>query len=195
MTIGYLNDVYVKPWCRIAPYAIGLSIGYILYQIYKHSDTVSWDSPILRTTIHSRYYYLRRIVVWILALTILSLCIFGTYGDYSGHPLTRHNRIAFLTLSRLGWSIGVIMVIGACFAGHGGWSKIFSFRGICFVFSILIGLANRLLSHSCFSKLSKLTYGAYLWHSLVIFVNYLSQEQPTHYTITNIVCRCFLILT
>lgn len=54
------------------------------------------------------------------ALIILSLCIFGTYGDYSGHPLTRKNRIVFLTLSRLGWSIGLCTIIIACFAGHGG---------------------------------------------------------------------------
>lgn len=51
-----------------------------------------------------------------------------------------------------------------------------------------LGIANRFLSRSCFYKLSKLTYGAYLWHTLVIFVNYLGREQPTHYTIANIVC-------
>ena len=52
-------------------------------------------------------------------------------------------------------------------------------------------MANRLLSLPCFYKLSKLTYGAYLWHTLVIFVNYLGREQPTHYTIANIVCFSF----
>ncbi|CAF1044534.1 unnamed protein product [Rotaria sp. Silwood1] len=178
MTNGYLNDVYVKPWCRIAPYAVGLSIGYIFYEVYQRSNLLPWDSVMRRTTIHSRSYYFKRIFIWIFALTILSLCLFGTYGDYSGHPLTRRNRIVFLTLSRFGWSIGLCAIIIDCFAGHGG-------------------IANRLLSQSCFYKLSKLTYGAYLWHSLVIFVNYLGREQPTHYTITNIFYNfiCYTILS
>jgi len=173
MTNGYLNDVYVKPWCRIAPYAIGLSIGYIFYEVYQRSNTL-----VPRTIIYTRYYYFKQTLTWIFALIILLLCIFGTYGDYSGHPLTRQNRIAFLTLSRLGWSIGLCMIIIACFAGHGG-------------------IANRILSRSCFYKLSKLTYGAYLWHTLVIFVNYLGREQPTHYTIANIFFNfiCYTILS
>ncbi|UJR26862.1 hypothetical protein I4U23_008173 [Adineta vaga] len=167
-TNGYLQDVYIKPWCRIAPYAIGLSIGYILYEVYQRSNSLSWNTLVPQTTFASRYYRFKQVLTWTFALIILALCIFGTYGDYSGHPLTRQNRIAFLTLSRLGWSIGLSMIIIACFAGHGG-------------------AINRLLSQSCFYKLSKLTYGAYLWHSLVIFVNYLGREQPTHYTIANII--------
>jgi len=174
MTNGYLNDVYVKPWCRLAPYAIGLSIGYILYEVYSRSNTLSWDSLVPRATIYSRYHHFKQVLTWTFALTILSLCIFGTYGDYSGRPLTRQNRIAFLTLSRLGWSIGLCMIIIASFAGHGG-------------------IANRFLSRSYFYKLSKLTYGAYLWHTLVIFINSLGREQPTHYTVANIVCIFFLI--
>jgi hypothetical protein len=115
-----MNDVYVKPWCRIAPYAIGLSIGYILYEVYQRANTISWDSLIPRATIYSRYHHFKQILAWTFALVILGLCVFGTYGDYHGHPLTRHDRIAFLTLSRLAWAIGLCIIIIACFAGHGG---------------------------------------------------------------------------
>ncbi|CAF4016252.1 unnamed protein product, partial [Rotaria sp. Silwood1] len=69
MTNGYLNDVYVKPWCRIAPYAVGLSIGYIFYEVYQRSNLLPWDSVMRRTTIHSRNYYFKRIFIWIFALT------------------------------------------------------------------------------------------------------------------------------
>ncbi|CAF3405306.1 unnamed protein product [Rotaria socialis] len=178
MTNGYFNDVYVKPWCRIGPYAVGLGIGYIFYEVYQRSNTLSWDSLIPRTTIHSRHYYFKRIFAWSFALILLSLCLFGTYGDYSGHALTRRDRIAFLTLSRLAWSVGISTIIITCFSGHGG-------------------IANRFLSRSCFYKLSKLTYGAYLWHALVIFVNYLGREQPTHYTLTNMIYNfiCYTIIS
>ena len=120
MTHGYWNDVYVKPWCRLAPYGIGLAIGYILCEIYQRSNVVSWDRLIPRTTIYSRYHHFKQILIWTFALVVLALCIFGTYGDFSGHPLTRQNRIAFLALSRLGWSTGLCIIIIACFAGHGG---------------------------------------------------------------------------
>ncbi len=46
---------------------------------------------------------------------------------------------------------------------------------------------NKLLKHSLFESLAKLTYGAYLWHTLVIVVHYFNRDQPTHYTMTNVV--------
>ena len=59
-------------------------------------------------------------LAWIFSLSILALCIFGTYGDYNGHPLTRSDRIAYLTLSRIGWAIGLSIIITLCFDGQGG---------------------------------------------------------------------------
>jgi peptidoglycan/LPS O-acetylase OafA/YrhL len=166
---GYFNDVYVKPWCRAAPYAVGLAFGYILFEIYQRSNTLTWESlrPTLTPTPTTRYHRLKQVMAWTFALAVLALCVFGTYGDYEGHPLTRSERIAFLTLSRLGWAIGLSVIIGSCFFGRGG-------------------LANKFLSWSIFHSLAKLTYGAYLWHSLVIAVNYLGREQPTHYTVANV---------
>ncbi|CAF1474248.1 unnamed protein product [Rotaria sp. Silwood1] len=163
---NYTNDVYVKPWCRIAPYAIGLILGYTIYELYKRSNTISWNS-LLPQRQSTRLNLIKQILAWLIALFILALCIFGTYGDYNGHSLNRSERIAFLTLSRLGWSIGLSIIIIACFIGQGG-------------------IANKLLSHRFFDSLGKLTYGAYLWHALVIFVNYISRDQPTHYTMANI---------
>jgi peptidoglycan/LPS O-acetylase OafA/YrhL len=160
-----MNDIYVKPWCRISPYAIGLFVGYILYEIYQRSNTISWESLLPQR----RSNLLKQIIAWIIALVVIGLCIFGTYGDYNGHPLTRSDRITFLTLSRTGWAIGLSIIIITCFVGQGG-------------------LVNKFLSHKFFKPLSKLTFGAYLWHYLVVCVNYLGREQPNHYTVANIVC-------
>ena len=120
MSHGYVNDVYIKPWCRLSPYAIGLAVGYILYEVYQRSNIVSWSSLTPRMAGHSRYSYFKQALLWAVALTVLGLCVFGTYGDYSGHALSRKERIAFLTLSRLGWAVGVSIIIAACFAGYGG---------------------------------------------------------------------------
>lgn len=164
---NYMNDVYIKPWCRVAPYAIGLAVGHVLYCLYQRSNTFSWDS-ILPAGRSIRYNRIKQGVLLVVAFVILLLCIFGTYGDYDDRPLTRSGRITFLVLSRIGWSIGLSIIIISCFLGRGG-------------------LINRFLSHRYFEAISKLTYGAYLWHSLVIFVNYLSRDQATHFTIANIV--------
>jgi hypothetical protein len=169
---NYMNDIYIKPWCRISPYAIGLIIGYVLYEMYQRSNTLSWESLLPRR----RSNRFKRIIAWIFAFVILGLCTFGTYGDFNGHPLTRSGRITFLTLSRIGWAIGLSIIIITCFVGQRE-------------------LINKFLSHSFFESLAKLTFGAYLWHSLVIFVNYLGREQPNHYTIANIVCNLFIKFT
>ena len=118
-TFNYMDDVYVKPWCRIAPYAVGLALGYLLHEMFQRANAFSWESllPQRRTNRDQR---VKQILLWTFALTVLALCIFGTYGDYSGHPLTRSSRIAFLALSRLGWAIGLSAMIIACFSGHGG---------------------------------------------------------------------------
>ncbi|CAF3230961.1 unnamed protein product [Rotaria socialis] len=174
-THDYSNDVYIKPWCRIAPYAVGLILGYVLYEIYKRTNAFSWDSLLPQTRV-TRFNRVKYTVAWLCALTLLALCIFGTYGDFNGHPLNRSERIAFLTLSRLAWAIGLSIIIMICFTGHGG-------------------IVDKFLAHPFFESLGKLTYGAYLWHSLVVFVNYLSRDQAIHYTITNILCGSILHVT
>lgn len=127
-THNYNNDVYIKPWCRIAPYAIGLIIGHILYHMHQRSQTISWDA-LLPHRKFTRLNRFKQILAWIVALVLLGLCIFGTYEDYNGHSLTRSGRIAFLTLSRIGWSIGLSIIIISCFIGYGG-SLIYCFPQI-----------------------------------------------------------------
>ena len=185
-TSGYMEDVYIKPWCRIAPYAIGLALGHCLFELYQRSNHVTWESLLPEGT-PDRYRRLKKVLAWTFALIVLSLCVFGTYGDYGGHPLTRSGRIAFLALSRLGWSIGLGTIIIACFVGHGGQCLTSSDFTSLIQLSRSLGLANKILSHSLFDMLAPLTYGAYLWHALVVIVSYFGREQPTHYTIANIV--------
>jgi hypothetical protein len=118
-THNYMNDVYIKPWCRIAPYAIGLTLGYALYASYQQDHDPSLESPRPFRTIN-RYRRWGHVLAWTFALTILALCIFGTYGDYIGHSLTRSQRITFLALSRFGWAIAMSIIIFICFHGYGG---------------------------------------------------------------------------
>jgi len=171
-THNYMEDVYVKPWCRLAPYAIGLVLGQGLFTLYQRSTTISWEA-LLPDRQANQHSWWKILLFWLVSLTILSLCVFGTYGDYSGHPLTRSGRITFLTLSRIGWAIGLSLIIITCFRGYGG-------------------IINRFLGHHLFATLAKLTYGAFLWHELVLFVNYLGRDQALHYTLGNVFFDCLV---
>lgn len=166
-----MNDVYTKPWCRVAPYAIGLLLGYFLSLRYQRSNTLSWDA-IVPARRSARW---QQIFARLFALLILCLCVFGTYADYHDHPLKRSERITFLVLSRIGWSIGLSIIIISCYLRQDG-------------------LLNKCLSHRWFRGLAKLTFGAYLWHSLILFVHYLNRDQPAHYTIANLVSLGFILM-
>ena len=189
-THNYMEDVYSKPWCRLAPYAVGLLVGQVLFTLYQRSTTDSWDALLHSRQAHQQPSW-KLLFGWLVSLSILSLCVFGTFGDYSGRAFTRSGRITFLTLSRLGWAIGLSLIIITCFRGYGGefaphlsWMQAERERE-----RSVLGLANRFLSHRLFEKLAKLTYGAFLWHELVLFVNYLGRDQPLHYTLANLVCQ------
>lgn len=184
-THNYMEDVYVKPWCRLAPYAIGLVLGQGLFTLYQRSTTISWEALLPDRQANQRQWW-KILLFWLVSLTILSLCVFGTYGDYSGHPLTRSGRITFLTLSRIGWAVGLSIIIITCFRGYGG--KFSRHLSLISLNKSVLGIINRFLSHRLFETLAKLTYGAFLWHELVLFVNYLGRDQPLHYTLGNVVC-------
>ena len=56
-------------------------------------------------------------VGWLIALLLLSLCVFGLYPDFKEFPkinLTRPIHIAYQSLSRITWAIGVAYIIYAC---------------------------------------------------------------------------------
>ena len=73
---NYMNDVYVKPWCRIIPYAVGLAVGHALYELYLRSNTLSWEAILPRRR-STRLNRLQQVIAWIFVLLILSLCVFG----------------------------------------------------------------------------------------------------------------------
>lgn len=114
-----MDDVYVKPWCRIGPYAIGLLLGHYLYDLYQRKNGMTWESLLPERT-NDRFHRFKQILTWSIVVTLLSLCLFGTYQDYVGHPLTNSARAAFLSLSRIGWAIGISLIIISCFLGQAG---------------------------------------------------------------------------
>ena len=106
--IGKYNDLlYVKPWNRVAPYLVGLVLGYIIYkQIRFRYDRIK----------NSVFYFM----VWVASGTILVSTLYGLYFSFHGHLMSRAEYIIYLTLSRFAWGVGLALLVFACHNGYGG---------------------------------------------------------------------------
>ncbi|XP_067118598.1 nose resistant to fluoxetine protein 6-like [Centruroides vittatus] len=99
--MNYYNDIYVKPYCRIGPYLVGILTGYALHKAK-----------------HFKQYFSRKIIFlcWVLSLTVTSTVVFAVYHAHMGSVAAS----AYDALSRVTWSIAVAWMIFACTAGFGG---------------------------------------------------------------------------
>ena len=106
---AYSDDIYVKPYCRIAPYLVGLALGYVFFKkiVFKNG----------RLVLNYAFYG----SLWFLAAGIFMSCVYGLYGTWHQHPSTAAGNVAYIMLSRLAWGVGLACVTYACHSGYGGW--------------------------------------------------------------------------
>ncbi|ESP02882.1 hypothetical protein LOTGIDRAFT_185624 [Lottia gigantea] len=144
----YMNEVYLKPWCRVGVYAMGLALGYIIYK-------TKLKYRLRRTTL---------VLGWIIAAC---LAIFVAYITYLEHKKEDSYwpiefRIAHETICRPIWALCICWVVFTCVNGQGGF-------------------INSVLSWSFWVPLTKITYGAYLLHLLLIDNIIDSNMRATYY--------------
>ncbi|CAF1165447.1 unnamed protein product [Rotaria sordida] len=102
---SFFKSVYIKPWCRISAYAVGLLTGYIVI-------------------ITGRQYRINRyskIIGTILIIVIGLACLFTTYPNSIHVPgLSRSEIVAYASLSRTFWSIVIGWLLFLCSTNQGG---------------------------------------------------------------------------
>ncbi|KAK7497003.1 hypothetical protein BaRGS_00011739 [Batillaria attramentaria] len=102
------NDYYIKPYCRMGPYVVGLVAGYILY---KYASRIRMN----------------RIVAlcgWAVAGGVGMAVIFGLYDASKvtdTEPLEVWEAALWNSLGRTAWGVCVAWVIIACHTGYGGF--------------------------------------------------------------------------
>ena len=103
----YGTQVYVKPYCRIGPYIIGLVLGAVFYYEYKPalSKLANW------------VIYLS---LWLVGIAIGMSAVYGLYGGFQGRVLTDAENILYNMFSRTGWGVALAIVLFACHHGYGG---------------------------------------------------------------------------
>ncbi|CAH1788359.1 unnamed protein product [Owenia fusiformis] len=102
----WLFDLYMKPYCRIGAYLVGMLTGFILFHTHSKAK-------------------IKKVVVaagWCLAVIC---CMSVLYGEYSksrenGIRWSGDVEILYNTLKRPVWSIGVAWMMFACVNGYGG---------------------------------------------------------------------------
>ncbi|XP_070194277.1 nose resistant to fluoxetine protein 6-like [Littorina saxatilis] len=100
----YFLDFYIKPYCRVGPYVVGMLAGYALYV----------------TKCKVRMNLLVSLSGWAIATGVGLAVVYGLHGAANGHPLSEDTSAFYNALHHTAWGACVSWVIFACATGHGG---------------------------------------------------------------------------
>ena len=104
--VTYQDAIYTKPWDRIAPYIVGIILGFILYKEY-------------RIQLGRRLNILVYLVGWIVAGFIMWWALYGLVFQWHGHTPSMFENVIYIAFSRLTWAIGLVLIVFACHNGYG----------------------------------------------------------------------------
>lgn len=106
MQLHYFNDYYIKPYCRVGPYIVGIFCGYFLY----------------KTDCKLKINKVLNIFIWMVAATLACLIVYGLYDDVNGYVhLSQSVKDLYNTTHRTVWGACVGWVVFACATGNGGF--------------------------------------------------------------------------
>ena len=103
---GESDDIYVKPYCRVPPYLVGLILGFLIYKR-------------VRFPLHWILNYMIYTVIWLLSAGLCFAVVYGLYNTLHGHILTQAQNISYFMFSRFSWGLGLALLVFACHNGYG----------------------------------------------------------------------------
>ncbi|XP_003384838.1 PREDICTED: O-acyltransferase like protein-like [Amphimedon queenslandica] len=156
------NQIYGKPYCRIGPYLIGILCGYIIFKNYQ-------------TTFSKQLNWIFHLVLWGHAIIIGMSVVYGFYGNFRGHEVSKAGDVVYFMLSRPAWGVALAIVTYTCHYGYGG-------------------VINRFLSLPFWVPLGRLTFNAYLVHEILLVVFYSELREPISYGDTTMTIFCIGIV-
>ncbi|KAH0954824.1 hypothetical protein HN011_009268 [Eciton burchellii] len=105
--LALFDKIYDKPWTRLGPYLIGMSVGYFLFK-------TDCKVKMSKTTV---------VMGWLLSFACLLSLLYGLY-EAELAPVTA---AAYSSLSHSAWALGLAWIVIACSTGYGGYiNKILS---------------------------------------------------------------------
>ena len=147
-------ELYGRPYSRIAPYLVGIAVGYVFFKDHR-----------IRVKGHRWLTLLLHVAMLLVAGVLLLETVYGLYNIYPphNHMLSSTASVMYLTFSRFAWGLGLALLVFVCHSGYGG-------------------LINSFLSMGFWVPLSRLTFTAYLVHPIVGMAIVGGRRDPFYYT-------------
>lgn len=113
--LALFDKIYDKPWTRLGPYLIGMSVGWFLFK--KNCELI-----MSKTTV---------VVGWTCSISCLLALVYGLYEV----SLTPVIGAAYSSLSHSAWALSLSWVVIACSTGYGGVANTILSATILYPFS------------------------------------------------------------
>ena len=162
--IEYFNYYYIKPYTRIAPYALGLGCGIIVYTYRKYQEICEvYDKyAFFVIAIQKKWYF--RVAGFILGLSVINLLVFSpessnkeTGPDNNATYWSDTQNYIYIAFERFSFGLGLSLVLLPLLLGY--------FKPI-----------TKLLSLYYWTVLSRFTFAIYLIHDSIIKTTVKSQK-------------------
>ncbi|XP_028406328.1 nose resistant to fluoxetine protein 6-like [Dendronephthya gigantea] len=107
---GFFKDVYVKPYCRIPPYVMGIVLGYVLFKHFSKEFKLPMKLVVM---------------MWLGATALAVTVVYAPYGTLKEDPRiwTKGENILFGSLKWCIWGLCIIWLIFACHYNYAGLVK------------------------------------------------------------------------
>ncbi len=118
--ILFVLDTYTKPYCRAAPYIVGILLGYLFVKTDKK-----------KIHLHPIYHLL----FWALTIVFMVTSILGNWRNHAedGTPMSPALYCTYFVLSRIAWPLAIAWIIFSCYKGLAPLvDNILSWRGFTF---------------------------------------------------------------
>jgi len=161
----YSYYAYSKPYCRIGAYLVGVMAAWVLAGMEKRGVT--------RDSLRTRPY---RHLVTLIVLSVTGILAFLVFIPHTDFGLQKDDwntleNVLYLNFGRILWAICLAVITLACYYDHLPWT-------------------NGLLSHELWTPFTRLTYGAYLCHPLIIKLTAGNEFQFYQFSGEDLTLRC-----
>lgn len=106
-TVTFSDTIYIKPWGRIAPYLVGLILGYIIFKGFRFGKLPRF------------FKLLFYVVMWCVACFVMFWLVYGLYFTWNGHVPNRFENFLYIVFSRFLWAVSLSVIVFACHNGYG----------------------------------------------------------------------------
>lgn len=105
--MNYSDTIYIKPWNRLAPYLVGVALGYIFYRGFNFNKL----NRLVKLVIY--------MAMWCVAGFAMFWLVYGLYFTWHGHRPGKFENNIYITFSRFIWALCLALIVYACHNGYG----------------------------------------------------------------------------